>query len=117
MPKQLLTGPLEEQCAFLYDLAQKKMAEGNFTGAVYALEEIVRYVPDYPGAAQLLEEARRRKAEQRHLLLWAILGAVAFVLLGSSLQIRNDLLLLLLGALGLFVGYGAGNLWCSFRRR
>ncbi len=117
MPKQLLTGSLEEQCAFLYDLAQKKMAEGNYTGAVHALEEIVRHAPDYPGAAELLAEARRRKAEHRNLLLWSLLGAVVFAGIGSSLRLGNDLILLALATVGLFVGYGIGNLWRSFRRR
>ena len=37
MPKQKLTGTLDEQCEFLYGLAITKMAEGNYTGAKHAL--------------------------------------------------------------------------------
>lgn len=60
MPKQKLTGTLDEQCQFLYDAALTKMADGNYTGAKHALQEIVKYKPDFRDAAQLLEEADRK---------------------------------------------------------
>ena len=61
MPKQKLTGTLDQQCEFLYGLAITKMAEGNYTGAKHALQEIVKYKPDYRDAAQLLEQVSRQE--------------------------------------------------------
>ena len=61
MAKQALSGSLEEQCEFLYTLAVEKMGDGNYTGAVHALKEIVKYAPDYRDSAELLAEAKRRK--------------------------------------------------------
>lgn len=110
MPKELLTGSLEEQCAFLYQMAQEKMEAGNYTGAVYALREIVAHKPDYADAARLLKIAQERKAAQRNLLLFSLLGAVAGVGVGTFLQISNDFVLLALAAVGLLVGYCAATL-------
>ncbi|HMN31708.1 MAG TPA: hypothetical protein PKE45_26400, partial [Caldilineaceae bacterium] len=55
MPKQLLTGTLEEQCEFLYTMAVEKMAQGNYTGAVHALKEVVKHAPDFRDAQALLD--------------------------------------------------------------
>ena len=74
MAKQVLAGTLEDQCEFLYILAQEKMAQGNFTGATYALKEIVKHKPDYRDAATLLAEAKRQKSKQSGLLLSGFLG-------------------------------------------
>ncbi len=115
MPKQQLTGTLEEQCQFLYDLALTKMSEGNYTGAKHAFEEIVKYNPDFRDAATLLKEVKRRKSDQTVLLWMAILGAVIFAGGGSLAQVSNDLYLLILALVGAVVGYGAGNLIRSFR--
>ena len=71
MPKQKLTGTLEEQCEFLYDLATQKASEGNYTGAAHALQEIVKYKPDFRDAQQLLTEMKERKSEQTFLVLMA----------------------------------------------
>jgi len=117
MPKQLLSGTLEEQCQVLYDMALEKMEKGNYTGATYALKEIVKYAPDYRDAAQLLDEAKRRKAEQRSLLLAAFLGVALFIGVGSRLQVGNDLTFLALAVIGALIGYGAGNFWLSYRRK
>lgn len=106
MPKQLLTGSLDEQCEFLYQLAQDKMQTGNYTGAIHALQEIVEHAPDYKDAVGLLAQARRRKREQRNLLLFSLAGAVIFVGIGTVFQIANDAILLLLAVVGLIVGYG-----------
>jgi hypothetical protein len=116
MPKQLLTGPLEEQCAFLYQMAQEKMQVGNYTGASHALKEIARHAPDYKDVAELLALVKRRKAEQRNRLLYSLLGAVIFVGIGTFLQISNDFILLALAVVGLFVGYGIANFLRSLRR-
>ena len=116
MPKQKLTGTLDEQCQFLYDAALAKMAEGNYTGATHALQEIVKYRPDFRDAAQLLEDAKRRKSSQTLLLICAFVGAALGVAVGSFSGAPNDLILLIYLAVGGLVGYGAGNLISSFRR-
>jgi hypothetical protein len=115
MPKQLLTGTLEEQCEFLYTMAQEKLAQGNFTGAVYALQEIVKHAPNFRDAQALLVEAKARKATQRRLLLTALAGALLFVALGTIINLDNDLLFLALAVVGALVGYGVGN-WLESRR-
>lgn len=116
MPKQELSGSLEEQCEFLYQLAVDKMAQGNFTGAAHALKEIVKYKPDFRDAADLLVEARKRKAEQRNLILLSLLGLSGGIFVGSQMNVANDLLLFVYAAAGALVGYAVGNLIYSFRR-
>ena len=116
MPKQLLTGSLEEQCQFLYNLALEKIQQGNYTGAVHALKEIVKYKPDFLDAADLLREAKRRKSEQSQLLWFAFAGAALFVLMGTILQVGNDFLFLGLIAVGGLLGFLTGNLVRSLRR-
>jgi predicted Zn-dependent protease len=115
MPKQKLTGTLEQQCEFLYGLAISKMAQGNYTGARHALAEIVKYKPDYRDAQQLLEEVSRKKSDQTFLVVMAIIGGLIGVAAGSLGQLGNDLVLLLLAGVGALLGYGAGNFIRSFR--
>ncbi|MEZ4713267.1 MAG: hypothetical protein R3A44_39130 [Caldilineaceae bacterium] len=116
MQKQQLSGTLEEQCDFLYRLAQEKMAEGNYTGASHALKEVVRHFPAFQDAAELLQIAQRRKTEQRRLLSFAIVGSVVFTGLGTWLQLANDLIFIVLIVVGAVVGYALGNLINSFRK-
>ena len=116
MPKQLLTGALEEQCDFLYALAQEKMSEGNYTGAYHALKEVVKHAPQREEAVALLAVAKQRKSEQTRLLLLSLAGAVLFVGIGSAARLSNDLWLMALGFVGLLVGYGIGNLLNSLQR-
>ena len=73
------------------------MASGNYTGAVYALREIIKYQPDYGDAAQLLENARRQKKAQSFRLFISLAGAILFVGIGSTAGLRNDLWLLAFG--------------------
>ena len=89
MPKQLLTGTLEEQCDFLYEMAQEKMREGNFTGAYHALKEVVKHAPDRKDAVVLLVVAKERKSEQTRLLLLSLAGAILFVGIGSALRLSG----------------------------
>jgi hypothetical protein len=110
MPKQLLTGTLDEQCEFLYDLALQKMQQGNYTGAVHALKEIVKHKPEFRDAGAVLAEAKRRKSEQSQLLWFAFGGAAIFVFIGTVLQVGNDFLFLGLIAAGTLVGFLVGNL-------
>lgn len=110
MPKTLLTGSLDEQCEFLYTLAQGKMQQGNYTGAIHALKEIAKYQPGYRDTAQLLAEAQRRKADHRTLLIFAFGGAALFIGIGTLLQAGNDVILLALALTGLLLGYFVGNL-------
>ena len=116
MKKQSLSGTLEEQCAFLYDIAVEKMAQGNYTGAYYALKDIVKHAPDFRDAAALLNDAKKRKAEQRLLLIFAILGSVLAVLLGTMLQFSNDGWFIILLLIGGIIGYAVGNFINSFRQ-
>lgn len=117
MPKQKLTGTLEQQCEFLYGLAITKMAEGNYTGAKHALQEIVKYKPDYRDAQELLEQVSRKKSDQTFLIVMAFVGAAVGVAVGSLGQFGNDLVLLILAGVGALLGYGAGNYIRSFRAR
>lgn len=117
MPKRLLTGTLDEQCEFLYTLAQEKMQQGNYTGAIHALQEIAKYRPDYRETAQLLAEARRRKSEHTFLLLAAFGGAAIFIGIGTVIQVGHDLLFLGLALVGGLLGYWAANLARSVRRQ
>ena len=109
MPKQKLTGTLEEQCEFLYQLAQEKMSQGNYTGAVHALVEIVTHAPTFRDAAVLLQVAKQKKSEQRRLLFSALGGASLFIGIGTILQLPNDWLFLLFAVVGAFVGFGIAN--------
>ena len=116
MRTQTLTGTLEEQCAFLYQLAQEKLAQGNYTGAAHVLQEIVKHLPNYRDAAQLLVETKRKKAEQRNLLLSGLLGAMLAVALGTLLQLPNDLLFILLAVVGAVLGFIVSNAFIGRRR-
>lgn len=117
MRKQSLSGSLEEQCEFLYNLALEKFEQGNYTGATYALKDIVKHAPDFRDAAQLLEKAQKHKSEQRRLLVMAILGSMIFVGIGTVLQIPNDFWFLVLAVVGGLVGYFVANWIESFRQR
>lgn len=110
MPKQLLTGTLDEQCEFLYNLALEKMQQGNFTGAIHALKEIVKHNPGFRDASAVLAEAKRRKAEQGRMLWFVFGGAALFVFAGTVFQVGNDLLFLALIAAGALLGFLMGNL-------
>ena len=116
MPKELLSGTLDEQCAFLYDLGREKMGQGNYTGAIHAFREIVKYAPDFRDTAELLEEAQRRKKEQRFLIVSAMVGAIVLVAVGSALSLRNDLYLLVFALTGALLGYVVGNVLNSRRQ-
>lgn len=109
MPKKLLTGTLDEQCAFLYGLAQEKMAAGNYTGAIHALKEILKYNPDYAGAAELMAKARAGKREITVLLWFSFGGAIVAVFLGTLWGMPNDIWFLGAALAGAVVGFLIGN--------
>lgn len=110
MPRQTLTGTLEEQCAFLFSLAQEKASAGNYAGARHALKEILKYRPDYPGAQELMAQVVAGGRQQRLLLWFSLGGASLGVILGTLLQLPNDLWFLLMGAAGALVGWFIGNM-------
>jgi hypothetical protein len=116
MRKQKLTGSLEEQSEFLYNLALEKMGQGNYTGAFHALKEVVKYNPDYRDAQRLLDEVKQRKRTQTRLLMAAFLGAAFFVGIGTVLGVSNDLVFLAFALVGALVGYFTGNLLLSMAR-
>jgi len=115
MPKQMLSGSLDEQCDFLYDLGVEKLAQGNYTGAVHAFREIVNHAPGFRDADKLLAIAQQRKSEQRFLIVSAVIGGVVLVGVGSVLQLRNDLFLLAFALLGTLIGYFVGA-YFNYRR-
>lgn len=117
MPKQLLSGTIDEQCDFLYELALDKMKDGNYTGAFHALKEVVSHRPDDAAAAEALSLAKFKKSEQRDLLLWSISGGIIFLGIGTWLGISNDLLFIGLTIVGVLVGYALANLFNSYRQR
>src|SRR5678815_5563863 len=104
MPKQLLTGTLEEQCDFLYNMAVEKMAQGNYTGAVYALKEVVKHLPNFRDAQTLLAVAKSRKATQSRLLFAGLIGAALGIGVGTLLHLSNDLVFIALAVIGAVVG-------------
>lgn len=114
MPRKLLTGTLEEQCAFLYNVAEEKLAAGNYTGAIHAAKEILAHAPTYPGAQALMEKARRGKREQQLLLWGSFAGAIVAIFFGTLWQLPNDLWLLALALAGAGVGFGVGNVMSAF---
>lgn len=113
MPKEILTGTLEEQCEFLYEMAREKMAEGNYTGAIYAFKEIAKHKPDYRDVEQLMAQSKAQKSQQSRLVIAGFLGAAVFIAVGTTLQLSNDLLFLGLAFVGAVVGYMAGLLLFS----
>lgn len=117
MPKQTLTGTLEEQCEFLYQLAQEKMVQGNYTGAVHALDEVVKHLPAFRDAAVLLTTAKQKKAEQRRLLFAGMGGSLLFIALGTFLQLPNDWAFLAFVFVGALFGFGVGNFFEIRKRR
>ncbi len=117
MPKESLSGTLDEQCEFLYDLALEKMNQGNYTGAAHALKEILKYKPGFRDAEELYQEVKARKSEQTFLLMMAFAGAAVFVAIGGIVGVPNDLVFLVVVVIGALVGYGVGNLISSFRSR
>ena len=117
MPKQMLSGSLEEQCGFLYDLAVEKMDQGNYSGAIHALKEIVRYAPDFRDASGLLTEAKRRKMTQTLLIVCALIGGALFIGIGTVMQVQDEFVFILLALTGGLAGYAAGNILSSMRRQ
>ena len=115
MAKQILSGTIEEQCDFLYDLTLEKMEQGNFTGATHLLKEIVKHNPDYRDAAALLIEVKRHKSQQLTRLFSAIGVASLFVGIGTWMQLGSDWSFLALVIVGTLLGYAVGNVINSFR--
>lgn len=117
MPKTLLTGTLEEQCAFLYNMAQEKAAVGNYAGASHALKEILKYAPEYPGAAELLAEVKTGKQEQNMMLVFVFGFAIAAIFVGTITQVPNDWWFIGLIVIGAVLGFLAGNAILLFKHR
>ncbi len=115
MPKQMLSGSLDEQCDFLYDLGVQKLGQGNYTGAVHAFKEIIKYAPEFRDTNELLAIAQQRKSEQRFLVVSSIIGGAVMVAIGSMLQLRNDLYLLAFALVGTLMGYFVGA-YLNYRR-
>jgi hypothetical protein len=113
----MLSGTLDEQCAFLYNLAQEKVEAGNYTGAVHALKEIQKYAPTYPGAAELMARALAGKREQRKLVLSGFGGAVIAIFVGTWWGVPNDLWFLGMAIAGAVIGYLIATAAASSRKQ
>lgn len=105
MAKKMLEGTLDEQCAFLYDLARDKMAQGNYAGALYALREVAKHRPDYRDVPALLVQLQGQKREQRRMILVGLVSGVLFATLARTAGVTHDLLIIGIGILGLVGGY------------
>ncbi len=105
MTKKMLEGTLDEQCAFLYDLALSKMKTGNYTGALYALKEVARHRPNYRDVSSLLVHLQKRKRDQRRLILVGLCSGILLATLTLAAGVTNDLLVVGAGVLGLVGGY------------
>lgn len=105
MRKQELTGTLEEQCETLYEIAQDKMSQGNYTGAYHALKDIVNHKPDFRDVEELFAEAKAKKSEQRFLILVSLITSMLFVWIGSQLRISNDIVFISVAVVGAIFGY------------
>ena len=117
MRTEQLAGTLEEQCAFLYQMAQEKMAQGNYTGAAHVLQEIIKHAPTYENAAALLVEVKQKKREQRNLLFAALFGAAILVGAGTVIQVPNDFIFILLAVIGAVVGFVVGSFFIGRRQQ
>ena len=70
---------------FIYELAQEKMASGNYTGAVYVLKEIIKYQPIIMQTQhRCWRNARQHKKEQLFRLFTSLGGAILFIGIGST---------------------------------
>ena len=117
MQRQTLTGSLEEQCEFLYDMSIEKIGQGNFTGAAHLLKEIVKHKPDYRDAAELLVQVKEQKRYQFIRLMAAIAGACAFIGIGTATQVTNDFVFIGLILIGGLIGYIVGNIITNFQQQ
>lgn len=105
MPKQQLSGTLEEQKAAVYEIVQQRMAEGKYSGAVHYAKEIIKADPDYRDIQQVLQQARQAKRQQTLTLVASLVAAIFGVAAASAAGFDADWQMLLAGFIGLLIGY------------
>jgi hypothetical protein len=105
MPKQHLTGTLEQQLAAVYAIIEQRMAEGKYSGAVHYAKEIIKVDPNYRDIQHLFQQARQARRQQTLTLIASLLVAIVGVAIASAAGFDNDWQMLLAGFLGLLLGY------------
>lgn len=111
MPRQPLSGPLEEQLAAMYQIVLDRMREGKYGGAVHYAREIIKFAPDYRDIQDLLRRAQVAQRRQSLTLVGSLVAAIAAIGLGWSLGWREDWQSLLFGFIGLLAGFLLINGW------
>lgn len=105
MPKQQLSGTLEEQMAALYEIVEQRMAEGKYSGAVHYANEIIKVDPNYRDIQHTLQKARHAKRQQTLTLIASLMTAMVGVAVASFAGFDKDWQMLLAGFIGLLLGY------------
>ncbi len=117
MPKQQLSGTLEEQKAAVYEIVQQRMAEGKYSGAVHYAKEIIKADPNYRDIQQILQQAQQAKRQQTLTLVASLLAAIAGVTVASVAGFDADWQMLLAGFIGLLIGYLLSTVYFVRRSR
>ncbi|RME84219.1 MAG: hypothetical protein D6775_06035 [Caldilineae bacterium] len=109
MPRQQLSGTLEEQLATVYELVRERMATGRYSGAVHYAKEIIKVDPNYRDIQEILKQAEKAKREQRFLLVISLIGAIVAVAITRGLGWTQDWQSLMFALAGLVIGFLIGN--------
>ncbi len=105
MPRQELTGTLDEQLATVYDMVQERMAQGKYSGAVHYAKEIIKVDPNYQDIQELLHQAEQAKRKQRWTLLISLSGATIAIAIARGLGFAQDWQSLLFALIGLVLSF------------
>ncbi len=105
MPKQQLSGTLDEQLATLYEMAQQRLAEGKYSGAVHFAKQIIKADPNYRDIQEILRKAQRAKSEQTWTLVASLVMAMLAIAFARPLGFSKDWQMLILGFFGLLIGF------------
>lgn len=116
MPKQQLTGALDEQLATVYDMVEERMSQGKYSGAVHYAKEIVKVDPHYRDIQDILGRAQRAKREQSLTLTASLAGAVIVIAITRWLGLTEDWQSLFFAFIGLVFGFVIAT-WLFIRRR
>ena len=110
MPKQQLSGPLDEQLATVYEVVQQRLEEGKYSGAVHYAKEIIKVDPNFRDIQEILRQAKRKQRQQSILLSASLAGAILAVIVTRSLGLTQDWLSLTFAVLGGGLGFIAADL-------
>ncbi|MFZ2488234.1 MAG: hypothetical protein WAZ19_08935 [Anaerolineae bacterium] len=105
MPKVLLTGPLEEQAAQIYDMAADAMQEGRYTAAYHYYKEIEHALPGFRDVRERMAQANYARREQRNLLFGSLIGGSLAIGIARLLGNTNELVFIGVAVLGMILGF------------